>query len=133
MRVYLQLLTVFISLAACAVFTDVRQEFEQSSWAYNELLRWHDYSKAGLFIKESLREEFEARVKKASNVVVLDYKVVDMTCDTKKGEAEVTVEIDYYVSPSTRVKTLQDNQKWSYVEVNGKKKWRLVTLLPEFK
>jgi len=45
----------------------------------------------------------------------------------------VIADIDYFVAPSITVKTVQDIQKWEYVEENGKKSWRLVSLLPEFK
>jgi hypothetical protein len=43
------------------------------------------------------------------------------------------VEIDYYRPPSITVKTLVDNQEWSYEGPEEGRVWRLKTLLPEFR
>ena len=56
-----------------------------------------------------------------------------MECDPVKGEGKAKVEFDYYRPPSTKVHSVEDIQKWSYEEENGRRIWRLQTLLPEFR
>ena len=43
------------------------------------------------------------------------------------------MEWDYYIPPSVKLKTVEDPQKWRYIEKLDKKGWLLKTLLPEFK
>jgi hypothetical protein len=64
---------------------------------------------------------------------VVDYRIKNVVCDPEKRKAEVKAELDYYIMPSTKVKTVVDMQKWRYVEEAEQKGWRLETLLPEFK
>ena len=54
-------------------------------------------------------------------------------CDPEKRKAEVRMELDYYIMPSTTIKTVVDVQQWRYVEEAKHKGWWLETLLPEFK
>ncbi len=134
MRIHLFMLPLLLILPACTTLTGVREDFEQNSKEYNHMVRWHELDKAcAIFPPEELSKDFAARVKAAKDVTVVDYRVLSMECEPAKGEAKVKAEIDYYLIPSTRVKTVQDNQKWSYVGEGDIKHWRLMTLLPEFK
>jgi hypothetical protein len=87
------------------------------------------------FVDQSQREEFEARAKTAKNVKIVDYRIVNADFEADRGEQIVEVEFDYYISPAYIVKTIIDEQKWSYVstEKEKKKQWRLITTLPEFR
>ncbi len=124
-----------VIVSACSTLTNLREDLDNTVIAYNDLLRWNELNKAKYFVDESLRQEFEARIKAAKNVKIVDYRIVDMDFKAERGEQIVEVEFDYYVSPAYIVKTLIDKQKWSYVYIEkGKKKnWRLMTILPEFK
>ncbi|MEW6110159.1 MAG: hypothetical protein AB1632_13495 [Nitrospirota bacterium] len=133
MRIFLiSLLTVFI-FSACNARQGIRAELEKNTRAYNELLRWHEFNKAGLFAVEAISEEFRARAGAAKDVRVVEYRILNVILDEKKGEAAVEVEIDYYLLASGSVKTVVDNQKWSYVEEKGKRQWRLTSAFPEFR
>jgi hypothetical protein len=56
-----------------------------------------------------------------------------MECRPNEGKGLVTVEWDYYFPPSFKLKTVEDPQRWEYVEINDNKGWVLMTLFPEFK
>jgi len=122
--------------SSCQTIRDRRvgEDFTTSTRAYLNMVRWHELEKAPLsFIVDSQREEFQQRVEAAREVKIFDYRVRNMECNVQTGEAGLTVDWDYYVPPSVKVKSVEDVQKWHYVEENGQGMWLLLTLLPEFK
>lgn len=136
MKNLLWMCALLLVLPSCQSLRNLRSadSFNDASRDYIVMVRWHEFDKALLtFADKSVREEFGQRVAAAANVNVVDYRVRSMECQPEKGEAEVTVEWDYYLPPSVRVKTVVDPQRWSYVEENGGSRWVLKTLLPEFK
>lgn len=123
-------------LTACGTLKKINigGEFEKSSRSYMQLVRWREFESAAVtYVDPPLLQEYRKRVNDAGEVKVADYRVRAMECDPVKGKATVRVDLDYYRPPSTRVFTVEDVQKWSYDEENGRQEWRLKTLLPEFK
>ena len=135
MRNVLLLCVSLAIVSACSSLKSFREELKDTVIAYNDLLRWNEFNKAKNFVDESLRQEFEARAKAAKNVKIADYRILNADFEAEKGEQIVEVEFDYYISPVYLVKTLVDKQKWSYVYIQKekKKRWRLITPLPEFR
>ena len=130
------LILVLLTASSCSSIRKytVNEEFEVSSKSYNKMLRWHEWEKAAVaFASGPLRENFALRIKAAEKITITDYRLKARECNVEKGEAEVIIDIDYYVTPSVTIKTVEDSQKWKYSEENGKKLWRLTTLFPEFK
>jgi uncharacterized protein YceK len=129
------LLLVIALMGGCETIRNksITWELEECSKSYNKMIRWHEMDKAeAVFPPEELQEEFTRKVRAARNVTVTDFRVKKMECSPEKGEATVVVDIDYYREPSVTVKTLEDKQEWKYVEENGNKRWRLMTLPPDF-
>jgi len=130
--------TLFFSLLLTAVLVScntqrsIKAGFEKNFRNYNELVRWHQLEEASLFPADSISAEYRERLKAAKNVAVVDYRVMNIKYDEKKNEAEVKVEIDYYKLSTLSLKTVIDNQKWTYQEKEGKGLWRLMSLLPDF-
>lgn len=135
MRNVLVLCVLIVIVSACSTLTSLREELDDTVMAYNDLLRWGEFNKAKNFADVSVRQEFEARAKATKNVKIADYRILGTDFEAEKGEQIVEVEFDYYISPAYLVKTLVDQQKWSYVSIGKEKKkqWRLMTPLPEFK
>ncbi|MDP3260345.1 MAG: hypothetical protein Q8M34_07145 [Thermodesulfovibrionales bacterium] len=121
-----------IALSACMPAMSVRTEFDDSINKYNKFLSSQSFDAAGFFASESIAQEFNSRVKAAKNIKVIDRRILRIQYDEENGTAQVEVEIDYYSLSSYRMKTLLDIQKWAYVTENGFKRWRLMSLLPEF-
>jgi hypothetical protein len=127
---------LLLTLSACQSihYMNVGEDFDKGTRSYLKMVRWNELDQATLtFVDESLREEFEKRVKVRKEVQIADYRVKYTDCRPEKGEGEVTVEWDYYIPPSVKLKTVEDAQKWRYIEKLDKKGWMLKTLLPEFK
>jgi len=122
--------------AGCATLknANIGEEFEKSSKSYLQLVRWQEFESAAVtYVTPSLQEAYLQRIKAAGEVKLADYRVKVMECDPVKGEAATKVEFDYYRPPSLRLKTVEDVEKWSYEDDNGRRVWRLTSLPPEFK
>lgn len=123
-----------VLFTGCSNPYQVAQRFEGSSRQYGQMVRWHEYEKAcHTFAAPSVGEACLARARAAEGVSMADYRVKGTDIDREKGTATVRVEIDYYVLPSARLKTIDDVQQWRYEPVEGSDGWRIVTPLPEFK
>jgi len=137
-RIWILLFLSFSILPACSkdkALIGYREDLNDTIKAYNDLVLSHDFQKAQLFATESIREEFRARTKAGKDVHVVSYHILNSDFQYTKGEETVNVEFDYTIPPSAQKKTLTDNQTWSflYAKEEGKKRWRLITPLPEFK
>ena len=135
MRNILFICVLSVIISACSTLTSLREDLDDTVIAYNDLLRRGEFSRAKNFVDQSQKEDFEARAKAAKNVKIVDYRIVNADFEAARGEQIVEVEFDYYISPAYIVKTIIDEQKWSYVstEKEKKKQWRLITTLPEFR
>lgn len=132
MKTLLFSLLIAAALASCITQGSIHADFEKDFRNYNEMLRWHQFDEASIFPVDSISAGYRERLKAAKDVAVVDYRIRNIQYDEKKREAEVTVEIDYYKMTAVTVKTVIDNQKWTYKEKEGKGHWRLTSLLPEF-
>jgi len=132
-RIQLLSLLTAIVLTSCMTNRVIRAEFDQSLEKYNELIRWQDADRAGIFSSASNAEEFRARAEAAKRSRVVDYQIVDVRYDEKTREASAVVVFSYYMSTSALVKKVTDNQKWAYTDEGGVKSWRLMSPLPEFR
>lgn len=128
------LLLLFLLLAGCRNPYLVAQRFDDTYREYSQLVRWQEHQNACLsFADPDIADECLARAGVAKGASMVDYRVKGVDMDAEKGTATVRVEFDYYVLPSTRLKTLEDVQEWRYEEVDGTERWRIVTPLPEFR
>ena len=135
MRNILFICVISVIISACSTLTSIREDLDNTVITYNDLLRRGEFSRAKNFVDQSQKEDFEARAKAAKDVKIVDYRIVNADFEADRGEQIVEVEFDYYISPAYIVKTIIDEQKWSYVstEKEKKKQWRLITTLPEFR
>lgn len=127
---FLAILVAF-ALTSCSTMV-VRDKFEDSIRQYSKLLSGQRFDLAGIFVSESIAETFNARVKAAKNIKVVDCRVVKAKYEEENGKADVEVEIDYYTLSAYKLTTLTDFQKWAYVTEKGVAGWKLMSLLPEF-
>lgn len=133
MRLSSFFLLAALMLIGCAGLSQVRPQFEKSYEGYNELLRWHDFYRAGSFASSAVAERYIEWAEASKKVRISDYRVVNVRFDEKALEAEVDTVFDYYRIDSPTVKTVTDRQKWAYRDEHGVKQWRLQSPPPEFK
>ncbi|GAB7028171.1 hypothetical protein [Geotalea toluenoxydans] len=111
----------------------VKENFDKTSRSYATMLRWQEFDAGVAYVDAPLRDDYRKRVEAARGIRVLDSRILSKDCDTEAKKAEVVMELDYNISPSTTVRTVTDLQKWRYFDEGEKKGWRLESLLPEFK
>ena len=129
------LIVQFTACGSYKALQSVREDLHSSVREYNDLVRQNEFDKAKFFVYEKVREEFEVRAQAAKSVKVSDYRVLSTDYETGKGEEIIEVNFNYYIPPSNILKTVVDRQKWSFVYVKDeeRKRWRLMTPLPEFR
>jgi hypothetical protein len=132
MRILIFLLLLMMVLGSCSTY-NVEGKLDETSSAYGQIVRWKKFETASTFAAPTIRAEFENRERAATNVEVLDYRVINVEYDKAKKKATVSVEISYRRPSSNEVKTIVDKQIWLYEEEKGSTRWQLTTLLPEFK
>ena len=133
MRLRLAFLLAAVILTGCAALSQIRPEFDKTYEGYNELLRWHDFYKAGSFASPTMAEKYMEWAEASKKVRISDYRVVNVRYDEKTLEGEVDTVFDYYRIDSMTVKSVTDRQKWAYKDEHGVKQWRLRSPPPEFK
>lgn len=125
---YLTLLMV----TACDTLAVKAEQCDSSIRAYNRMIRWQEYESAEKAVEQAVLGEFRRRLT-GKELKVTDYRIKSLTCNAEKGEAEVILEYDYYLPPSTTMKTVEDAQKWHYSKEAAPGGWRVVTPPPEFR
>lgn len=121
-----------LPLAGCDNLAVKAEQCDSSIRAYNRMVRWQEYEGAEKAVEQAAREEFRRRLT-GRELKIADYRIKSLTCDPMKGEADVVIEYDYYLPPSTTLKTVEDQQKWRYSESAVPGGWRVVTPPPEFR
>jgi hypothetical protein len=97
------------------------------------MLRWKDLDKACVtFAEESARESCLARALKLKEINVTDIRTRDIDFRIDGVTATVHAEIEYYVLPSTKVRTIQDTQNWIYIGPVDQRIWRIKSTFPDF-
>jgi hypothetical protein len=131
----LLLSTVLVACGSYKALNGYREDLLGGIKQYNELVRLGDFEKAKQFVTGSAREEFEARAQMARDAKISGYRILKEEFAATTDEESVKVEFNYTIPPSPQIKTLVDNQRWSYLYVkeDGRRRWRLITPLPEFK
>lgn len=134
MRNCMLIIIAALVLISCATGgLSAQQSFVKIYDDYNKYLRWGEFDKLGLYVSDSIYDEFRDRVRTSKDVKIVDLRELKMVYDEINGMAVVDVAIDYYYPPSVQVRTVEDKQKWVYTEEEDESIWRLETLLPEFK
>ena len=126
---------LFTFLAGCSLQDKARRDrLDDQIQSYSKVVRWREMESALVVVNEPLREEYLKQCEKIRNSVqIVDYRILSTTLTGDHESADAVVEFDYYILPSTRVKTVVDNQKWKLFKDDIKSYWKLMSLPPEFK
>ncbi len=139
----LAIVFLLLNLASCGTIKNYNrnEDCERILKAYNQILRWDEAEKAAIAVVDRpMRDEYSkmAEAFRRRHVSMVDIRTRAQECLPEQKKAEATVEIDYYIMPDNRLKTLTDRQKWIYREKDDDKPelgegWKLVSPMPDFK
>lgn len=134
MRVIKSLLCIScLMLAACATQSSLTESLDRSVKAYNRMVRWHELENAVMsYADTDLREVSlqKAEVLKKQGISITDFRILSTRYIPEKNTGDVVAEFDYFMLPSTRVKTVTHRQEWLYLKES--KSWKLKNSLPAF-
>jgi hypothetical protein len=131
------LLALGMLLAGCASMPqwgpDDREKLVKASDSYNSLIRWHEFDKACVtHADESIRAKCLDRALVLKDVQVTNVRTRDIDFRIDGISATVHAEIEYYVLPSIKVRTILDAQQWVTTGPLDKKVWIIKSMFPDF-
>jgi hypothetical protein len=131
------LLLAGLLLSGCnlisSLFPHPREDLDGTVKQYTQMLRWGELDRAAAtFPDPCLRLKFEASLLPYRLVKIVDVRIKLTELSRQDLDAVVKVEWDYYRPPSVKVLTVEDLQRWTFIDdedVNFKG-WELISPLP---
>ena len=127
------LCSICLFLTACATQIGLSEGLDRSVKAYNRMVRWHELDSAVMTYADSeQREEYlkQADALKKQGLSITDFRILSTRYLPEKQSGDVVAEFDYFILPSSRVKTVSHRQEWVYRE--NSHSWKLINGLPPF-
>ncbi|MFZ1199756.1 MAG: hypothetical protein WAO07_06270 [Desulfobacterales bacterium] len=119
-------------LAGCAAYTAMKKQddFSETSRSYEKMIFWSDFDTADSFRDPQDREAHPLDIEDLKKVKVTAYSVKNVSVAADQSEVRQVVEIGYYRIDEVKVKTMRDQQVWTYNP--SLKRWYLHSGLPPF-
>lgn len=124
-------LVVLLGLAGCGATMERGgrvEQFDKVIRAYETAIRWSDFDRAAGVAGLSPEQREAAR--KLSPVKVIAYETVSAEVSPDTLQVRQSVQIEYTVEGSMKLRRILDRQGWRFDEAQGR--WVLVTGLPDF-
>ena len=132
MRIAVILCTI-LTLTGCTANRAMQSAFDKSIREYNRMLRWQEFDLAcNTYAAEEIRSECSSRLAKSGDITIVDTRLIEKHCNPEKREGTATLQLDYYLLPSNRVKTVEYQQSWNYYEELRGTGWWIKTPPPLF-
>ena len=131
------LLPVALLVSGCSLISSLfphpREDLDGTVKQYTQMLRWGELDRAAAtFPDPCLRLKFEVSLLPYRLVKIVDVRIKHTEITRPDLEATVKVEWDYYRPPGVKIMTVEDLQRWVFIEdedVNFKG-WELISPLP---
>lgn len=128
------LLTVLICsiCVGCASMRDNKRmnTFNERLQAYAKMLRWGDYAQAAAMRRARDGELEPMDIEPFKEIRVTSFRITRRELSSDKAQGIVTAAIEYYHERESRIRTLNDRQKWWFDE--KQETWYLEGDLPVF-
>jgi len=126
-------LLLCVLLSACATFNPPAKQHKAALDDFMYALRWQLYPEAAAYFTSEHREEFLDRMENLKDLNVTEVRLKRVELTDAGRHAETLMEMDYYILPSTTLKTLQFKQSWKYLEAEAAGSGFLITTpFPKF-
>jgi hypothetical protein len=123
-------LLVLAALAGCATVADRGriEQFDKITKAYETAIRWSDFGRAAGVA--GLPPEQRESAQKLARVKVISYDIVSAEIAPDTLQVKQTVQIEYTLDGSMKLRRIVDQQGWRFDEAQGR--WVLLSGLPDF-
>ena len=124
------MLLALLGLTGCGTVAERGRadQFDKIAKSYEKAIRWSDFESAAGVAGLPASQAEAAR--KLSRVQVISYSAQSAEISPDTLQVRQTVQIEFMVEGSMKVRRLVDRQGWSFDAAQGR--WVLVTGLPEF-
>jgi len=130
--IFLTLLLALL-LSGCATFNPPAKQHKAALDDFMYALRWQLYPEAAAHFTSEHREAFLNRMENLKDLNVTEVRLKRVELTDAGHRAETLMEMDYFILPSTTLKTLQIKQSWSSLEPEAAGNVFLVTTpFPKF-
>jgi len=130
--IFLTLLLALL-LSGCATFNPPAKQHKAALDDFMYALRWQLYPEAAAHFTSEHREAFLNRMENLKDLNVTEVRLKRVELTDAGHRAETLMEMDYFILPSTTLKTLQIKQSWSFLEPEAAGNGFLITTpFPKF-
>lgn len=116
----------------CGVKQSAQSGLEETLEWYRIVLEKGEFEATGLLAADSIAQEYQERARAAKDTRIVWCRILSVYYLEGSGEAEATLEVEYYSLVTLKAKTIHWKQQWVYAGDKGSSRWRLKTLLPLF-
>jgi hypothetical protein len=124
-------LAVLLGLAGCGATMERGgrvEQFDKIAKSYEKAIRWSDFERAAGIAGLSPKQREAAQ--KLLQVKVISYETMSAEVAPDALQVSQTVQIEYTIEGSVKLRRIQDRQGWRFDESQGR--WVLVSGLPDF-
>jgi len=128
------LLVLVVPLFACTDPSSLPRQFVPAQSDFAERLRWRDLAGAQRHLATDQQDSFRTRMTALTELNITDVRLESAEFAPQGNRVVTWNAIEYYLFPSTTVKTLRYRQDWEYVDDDpqGPGEWVIVTPFPDF-
>lgn len=119
--------------ASCGAKYAAQTRLDETLLWYRTALERGDVEATGMLAADSIAPEYLQRARAAKDVRIVECRVLKVDYVEAAGEAEVTLEIEYYSLETLKARKIREVQKWVYVGDKSSAPWKLTTVLPRLK
>lgn len=125
-------------LSGCAMDQLINPPAKQGEMALEEFvraLRLEEYQAAASHLAPEYRQDFlDTFTPLKKDLTIIDVRIDEITLIEEGKQADVTMEMEYFLLPSASVKTFLFNQTWIYYEAKEKEPafYQVETPFPPF-
>lgn len=123
------LLVCVVILSACATTTDHMDRLNSTLSTYEKAIRWRDFD-AAYAMHQWDQQDLPSLPAQLKYIRVTHYEVKDLHFDQTAMTARQTAIIRYYNTETSRERTLEHVQQWTYHK--GNKRWYQTSKPPVF-
>jgi hypothetical protein len=123
---------LIVSSGGCGAKYVAQTSLDETLEWYRAVLEKGEFDATGLLAADSIAREYQERARAAKDTRIVWCRILKVDYLEGAGEAEATIEVEYYSLLTLKAKTVRWIQKWVYHGDRGSSRWRLMTPLPLF-